>query len=134
MPQTQAGRRSVLDVDRAFARIVRRRRIELGLTQSRFADAIGVTYQQVHKYEAGHNRFSVTMLLKAIDALDLTREAVFDEAMQGNGETAAPGPRRGRAAEATLMMAAYSRLPKKHRDAVRRLTLTLAEKTDGASA
>jgi transcriptional regulator with XRE-family HTH domain len=128
------GRRSVHDVDRALAQIVRRRRMALGLTQAKFAEALGVTYQQVHKYEAGHNRFSVTMLLRAIDVLGLSREAVFEEATRVNGESAAPNPRQGRATEATLMMAAYSQLSEKHRGAVRKLTLTLAGRKDEVSA
>ena len=50
------------DVDRAVGAQLRLRRIALGLTQQQFADEIGVTYQQAHKYEQGINRISASRL------------------------------------------------------------------------
>jgi transcriptional regulator with XRE-family HTH domain len=40
-----------------------------GLTQQQFADCIGVTYQQAHKYEKGLNRISAARLLEICKAL-----------------------------------------------------------------
>jgi transcriptional regulator with XRE-family HTH domain len=42
--------------DRHVGLAVRARRKEMGLTQSDLARAIGITFQQVQKYESGHNR------------------------------------------------------------------------------
>ena len=41
---------------------VRGRRHELGMSQSTLADALGVSFQQVQKYERGANRVSASML------------------------------------------------------------------------
>ena len=51
---------------------IRRRRRELGLSQSALGGKLGITFQQVQKYENGTNRVSATMLLKLSDALALS--------------------------------------------------------------
>ena len=38
---------------------IKKRRIELGITQEKLADLLGVTYQQVQRYENGANRLNV---------------------------------------------------------------------------
>jgi transcriptional regulator with XRE-family HTH domain len=45
-------------IDNHVGARIRERRIMLGLTQQQLAEKIGVTYQQVHKYEHGINRIS----------------------------------------------------------------------------
>ena len=42
------GRPGAQAVDLEIARRVRRRRLELGLTQQQLAELVGVTYQQMH--------------------------------------------------------------------------------------
>src|SRR5665647_798529 len=42
-----------LEVDKAVAERIRRRRVRLGLSQKEVAEHIGVSYQQVQKYEKG---------------------------------------------------------------------------------
>ena len=41
---------------------VRIRRLELGMSQEKLGDALGVTFQQVQKYEKGANRVSASRL------------------------------------------------------------------------
>src|SRR5580765_340562 len=41
---------------------VRIRRVELGLSQTELANALGVTFQQVQKYEKGTNRIGASRL------------------------------------------------------------------------
>ena len=43
----------------------------LGLTQPQFAEKIGVTFQQAHKYEHGINRISAGRLYEIARALDV---------------------------------------------------------------
>ena len=38
------------------------RRVELGLSQTAVADQLGLTFQQVQKYERGYNRVSASRL------------------------------------------------------------------------
>lgn len=56
--------RSAQDLDRRLGEAVRLRRKELGLTQADLADACGITFQQVQKYENGGNRISFSRLVR----------------------------------------------------------------------
>src|SRR5450432_2357196 len=58
---------------------IRRRRRELGLSQSALGGRLGITFQQVQKYENGTNRVSATMLLKLSDALALSVTDILQE-------------------------------------------------------
>jgi transcriptional regulator with XRE-family HTH domain len=49
-------------VDRHVGARIRERRLLLGMSQQQLAEAIGVTYQQAHKYERGLNRISAGRL------------------------------------------------------------------------
>ena len=49
-------------VDMYVGNRVRMRRLMLDLSQTRLADALGVTFQQVQKYEKGVNRISASRL------------------------------------------------------------------------
>ncbi len=49
-------------VDRHVGARIRLRRKELGRTQEKLAEAVGVTFQQVQKYERGSNRVSASKL------------------------------------------------------------------------
>src|SRR3954447_18245086 len=60
--QPRHGRRAIQDTDRHIAARMRERRIMLGMTQQELAEAVGITYQQAHKYETGANRISAGRL------------------------------------------------------------------------
>ena len=45
-------------LDVALGRNIRTRRKSLGLTQAGLGDAVGLTFQQIQKYERGTNRVS----------------------------------------------------------------------------
>jgi transcriptional regulator with XRE-family HTH domain len=50
---------------------IRLRRLLLGMSQGALGDQIGVTFQQVQKYERGANRVSASKLAQIADALDV---------------------------------------------------------------
>jgi transcriptional regulator with XRE-family HTH domain len=58
-------------VDRQVGERIRRRRILLGLTQDQLADALGISYQQVQKYETGANRVSAGRLAQIAEVLEV---------------------------------------------------------------
>ncbi len=58
---------------------VRLRRTLLGMTQTTLGDAIGLTFQQVQKYENGTNRLSASRLHDLARVLDVSIEYFFDE-------------------------------------------------------
>lgn len=51
------------DADKNVAKRIRERRIILGWTQAQLAERVGLTYQQIYKYEAGINRVSAGRLM-----------------------------------------------------------------------
>ena len=51
---------------------MRTRRRQLGLSQSDLAECLGVSFQQVQKYERGANRVAASTLLAAAQALGVT--------------------------------------------------------------
>jgi transcriptional regulator with XRE-family HTH domain len=72
------GRDPSLPVDRHVGRQLRARRLALGLTQQQLARLIGVTYQQLQKYETGANRLTAERLLAVARALDVAVDYFFD--------------------------------------------------------
>lgn len=71
-------------VDVAVGARIRLRRKQLGISQSKLADAIGVTFQQVQKYERGANRVSASTLAKMAGPLDCKISDLFGETPDGN--------------------------------------------------
>ena len=61
--------RKPTDADRFVGQRLRQGRRELGLTQEALAALLGVTFQQIQKYEAGHSRMSAGRLLEIAIAL-----------------------------------------------------------------
>jgi transcriptional regulator with XRE-family HTH domain len=57
-------------IDKHVGRRLRWRRRELKLSQERLAELLGVTFQQVQKYERGANRISAWRLFELARALD----------------------------------------------------------------
>lgn len=58
------------DVDQKIGATIRGRREALGLTQVDLGNALGVTFQQIQKYERGANRVSAAAMLKVAEALE----------------------------------------------------------------
>lgn len=66
-------------IDAHVGRRIRLRRIALGWSQSQMADAIGVTYQQAHKYEKGINRIAASRLYEVASVLDVPVGYFFED-------------------------------------------------------
>ncbi len=56
------GTRSATNIDAHVGARIRLRRMLIGLSQERLGDALGVTFQQIQKYERGANRISASKL------------------------------------------------------------------------
>lgn len=52
------------NIDRHVGQQLKSRRILMGLSQEKLAESVGITFQQVQKYERGTNRISAGRLLK----------------------------------------------------------------------
>jgi len=65
--------------DAEVGRRVRSRRLECRLSQTELADKVGVTFQQVQKYEKGVNRIGAGRLQRIAEALDVPITFFFDD-------------------------------------------------------
>ena len=67
---------------------IRLRRTLLGISQVTLAEALGLTFQQVQKYEKGVNRVSSSRLVDMAHVLDVSIPYFFDEMSAGvSGQT-----------------------------------------------
>jgi len=66
-------------VDRHVGSRVRMRRKLLGISQEKLAHALGVSFQQVQKYERGSNRISASKLYEIACALDVPVLFFFED-------------------------------------------------------
>jgi len=57
---------------------VKERRTELGISQEKLAEALGLTFQQVQKYEKGVNRVGAARLQQIATALDVPVTFFYD--------------------------------------------------------
>jgi transcriptional regulator with XRE-family HTH domain len=65
-------------IDRKIGQRVRARRLEIGMSQERLAELLGVTFQQVQKYEKGVNRIAASRLFDIAAALELPVARFFE--------------------------------------------------------
>jgi len=68
--EQHGGRADALE--RAIGARIRARRRQLGLSQSQLAETLGVSFQQVQKYERGANRVAASTLVAAAAALGVS--------------------------------------------------------------
>jgi transcriptional regulator with XRE-family HTH domain len=72
--------RSTTAVDTHIGQKIRARRILLGLSQTDLANAAGITFQQIQKYEKGANRVGASRLQQISDALGVSPFYFFEGA------------------------------------------------------
>jgi transcriptional regulator with XRE-family HTH domain len=66
-------------VDVCIGARIRMRRRALGLSQTQLAAALGVSFQQVQKYESGVNRIAASTLVRTAAALEMTVATLVGE-------------------------------------------------------
>src|SRR3954467_283133 len=96
---------------------VRARRVLLGLSQEKLGALLGITFQQIQKYERGANRISAGRLFEIARILGVSLPYFYEGLTQetarrsyGFAEDAAPAPTDFASAEAAQLVAAYSRI------------------------
>ncbi len=86
-----ASPRKVSDADKGIGQLVRQSRRRVGMTLDDLAKKLGLSYQQVHKYENGTNRISAGTLAAIANILAVPVDHLFPEdALLGgatNGDT-----------------------------------------------
>jgi transcriptional regulator with XRE-family HTH domain len=83
---------------------VRQRRILLGMTQTTLGKAVGLTFQQVQKYENGGNRISSSRLFEFAKILNVPVSHFFEEMAPGlaTGRRKVGRPKRNGSDEADI--------------------------------
>ena len=74
------------DIDVSVGRRLRDRRTLLGLSQSTLAESVGLTFQQIQKYERGTNRISASRLYQFSCLLEVDIDYFFSGVL-GNEES-----------------------------------------------
>lgn len=70
---------------------IREMRKAAGMSQSRLAGKVGVSYQQIQKYEKGASKLSVPRLLQIAECFGVPFTALVGEAPVGKGSTVVIG-------------------------------------------
>jgi transcriptional regulator with XRE-family HTH domain len=73
----ESNPRDCQPIDRHVGRRVRLRRLTLGMSQEQLGTLVGISFQQVQKYEKAANRISASRLFQFAEALSCTVEFFF---------------------------------------------------------
>lgn len=75
------------EIDQTVGDRIRRRRILLGYTQDQLGEALGISYQQIQKYETGANRVSAGRLYQIAETLQTDIGSFFEGIGKATSET-----------------------------------------------
>ena len=123
-------------LDVALGLRIRERRRVLGVSQTALANGVGLTFQQIQKYERGFNRVSFSRLVDIAHALDCRVIDLIGDLDEAGGSSPllrhdADHLRAGGAAE---LLAAYSAAPLSLRRVILKLVTEIARDQRGRRA
>ncbi len=75
----KSPKKSIHPIDAHVGFRVRIRRKLLSLSQTRLGDAVGLTFQQIQKYERGANRIGASRLFEIAQVLDVPVSYFFED-------------------------------------------------------
>jgi len=101
MAKASTSRRGPTAVDTHVGQKIRARRIFLRMSQTDVADAIGITFQQIQKYEKGSNRVGASRLQQFSETLGVP-PSYFFEGVPIVGKKQ-PAPQEGELSEDTIV-------------------------------
>jgi transcriptional regulator with XRE-family HTH domain len=96
LPVSQTGKPNPVDIQ--VGGRVRLRRTLLGLSQEKLGEAVGLSFQQIQKYERGANRISASRLHAISHVLEVSVPFFFEDMppeITGKGGKSASGPAEG---------------------------------------
>ncbi len=102
-------------IDVHVGKRVRQRRTLLGMTTQQLGDSVGVTHQQIQKYETGTNRISVSRIWDIAAAMEVPVSFFFEGI---DGQVPDTGEVRGdilNDKEALKLVRAYYAMPENQR-------------------
>lgn len=109
---------------------IRTRRLKLGMSQGALGARLGITFQQIQKYEWGQNRVSAASLLQIAEALEVSPLALLPPQIRSpdDDRVLTHALRDG---GLSALLQAWPRLLQEDREAITNLVLGLAQKRSG---
>jgi transcriptional regulator with XRE-family HTH domain len=101
MAKTSLTRKGPTAVDTHVGQKLRARRVFLQMSQTDVANAIGITFQQVQKYEKGANRVGASRLQQISETLGVSPFYFFEGAPTVGKKT--PAPQEGELSERAIV-------------------------------
>ena len=77
-----ASPRTTSAIDIYIGARMRGRRVQLKISQTALGKTLGVSFQQVQKYESGSNRVSAARLLEICEALQVPLASMFERKLK----------------------------------------------------
>jgi len=101
----------------------------IGMTQQQLADAVGIKFQQIQKYETGMNRISASRLWDIGDALDVPVSFFFEGLSEAGADEAGLAVKGDILAdkEALELVRSYYAIPENQRRRLFELARVLSE-------
>ena len=84
-----ARRRDFL-IDKKIGSVIRMQRVKLGMSQTELCDALGVTFQQIRKYERATNAVASTRIADLCRALKIMPNDLFGVSSKIDGDVSTP--------------------------------------------
>jgi len=72
------SRKRIKEIDAAAGAALRQLRLSKSMSQTALGDAVGLTFQQIQKYEKGANRISISRLCQFAEILQFSPVQFFD--------------------------------------------------------
>jgi transcriptional regulator with XRE-family HTH domain len=85
-----SNKRNTADAESVIGERIRLRRIQVGMSQDQLGKALGVTFQQIQKYEKGANRVSAGRIVKIAEALECSVMTFFEGLDRIDAPTSTP--------------------------------------------
>ena len=73
-------------IDKKIGSVIRMQRVKLGLSQTELGKALGVTLQQIQKYECGTNAVASTRISDLCRTLEMTPNDLFGVSSKMDGD------------------------------------------------
>ena len=73
-------------IDKKIGSVIRMRRLKLGLNQTELGDALGVSFQQIQKYENGTNAVASTRVPDLCRVIEISPNDLFGVSDRMNSE------------------------------------------------
>ena len=113
------------DTDRQIGARVKAARVARGMSQEKLGEALGISFQQIQKYEKGTNRLSVSALLRIAQALQICAADLVPELKAEQAGAPAPAITNMQALEVARMVQGM-RIPH-HRHTILEMVRTFTE-------